>query len=47
MPIQDPKAKGVLFGLNLQHTRGHIIHAALKGSDMEFHRISNCSLMQE
>lgn len=31
MPIQDPKAKGVLFGLNLQHTRGHIIHAAFEG----------------
>lgn len=31
MPIQDPKAKGVFFGLNLQHTRGHIIHAAFEG----------------
>lgn len=31
MPIQDPKAKGVLFGLTLRHTRGHIIHAAFEG----------------
>ncbi|MDD2960331.1 MAG: FGGY-family carbohydrate kinase [Lachnospiraceae bacterium] len=31
MPLQDPKAKGVLFGLNLQHTRGHIVHAAFEG----------------
>lgn len=31
MPIQDPAAKGVMFGLNLQHTRGHIVHAAFEG----------------
>lgn len=31
MPIQDPRAKGVFFGLNLQHTRGHMVHAALEG----------------
>lgn len=31
MPIQDPRAKGVLFGLNLSHTRGHVVHAALEG----------------
>lgn len=31
MPIQDPKAKGVFFGLNLGHTRGHIVHAAFEG----------------
>lgn len=31
MPLQDPKAKGVFFGLNLQHTRGHIVHAAFEG----------------
>lgn len=30
-PLQDPRAKGVLFGLNLRHTRGHIIHAAYEG----------------
>lgn len=31
MPVQDPKAKGVIFGLNLRHSRGHIMHAALEG----------------
>lgn len=31
MPIMDPFAKGVFFGLNLSHTRGHLVHAALEG----------------
>ncbi|MDI9484786.1 MAG: FGGY-family carbohydrate kinase [Bacillota bacterium] len=31
MPIQDPLAKGVIFGLNLRHTRGHIVKAAFEG----------------
>lgn len=31
MPIQDPKAKGTFFGLNLRHTRGHLVRAALEG----------------
>jgi xylulokinase len=31
MPIQDSKAKGVFFGLNLSHTRGHLVKAALEG----------------
>jgi xylulokinase len=31
MPIHDPKAKGMIFGLNLSHTRGHIMRAALEG----------------
>jgi xylulokinase len=31
IPINDPKAKGVIFGLNLTHTRGHIFKAALEG----------------
>jgi xylulokinase len=31
MPIQDPKAKGVFFGLNLSHTRGHLVKASLEG----------------
>ncbi len=31
MPIQDPQAKGVFFGLNLSHTRGHVVKAALEG----------------
>ncbi len=31
MPIQDPLAKGVYFGLNLRHTRGHLVRATLEG----------------
>lgn len=31
MPIQDPLAKGVFFGLNLRHTRGHLVRAAMEG----------------
>ncbi|WP_019586193.1 FGGY-family carbohydrate kinase [Deinococcus apachensis] len=30
-PIQDPQARGVLAGLNLTHTRGHLFRAALEG----------------
>ena len=30
-PINDPKAKGMIFGLNLQHTRGHLYKAILEG----------------
>ena len=30
-PIHDPNAKGVLFGLNLTHTRGHLYRAVLEG----------------
>ena len=31
MPIQDPQAKGMFFGLNLRHTRGHIVKAVFEG----------------
>ena len=31
MPLKDPNAKGVIFGLNLRHTRGHIMKAAYEG----------------
>ncbi|MPM32607.1 Xylulose kinase [bioreactor metagenome] len=31
MPIQDPLAKGVFFGLNLRHQRGHLVRAAMEG----------------
>ena len=31
MPLNDPGAKGVFFGLNLRHTRGHLVKAALEG----------------
>lgn len=30
-PINDPKARGVLVGLSLAHTRGHVFRAALEG----------------
>lgn len=30
-PINDPAAKGVIFGLKLQHTRAHIYQACLEG----------------
>ena len=31
MPLNDPAAKGVMFGLTLRHTRGHIVKAAFEG----------------
>jgi len=31
LPINDPGAKGIIFGLNLTHTRGHIFKAVLEG----------------
>ena len=31
MPLNDPGAKGVMFGLTLRHTRGHIVKAAFEG----------------
>ncbi|MBQ6333818.1 MAG: FGGY-family carbohydrate kinase [Erysipelotrichaceae bacterium] len=30
-PINDPKAKGILFGLNLSHSRAHLYRSALEG----------------
>ena len=30
-PINDPKARGVFFGLNLTHTRGHLFNACMEG----------------
>ena len=30
-PLNDPKAKGVFFGLELRHTRAHLYRAALEG----------------
>jgi xylulokinase len=29
-PINDPRARGVIFGLNLAHTRGHLYRAVLE-----------------
>ena len=29
-PINDPDARGVLFGLTLQHTRAHLYRSALE-----------------
>lgn len=30
-PINDPQAKGIIFGLNLLHSRAHIFNACLEG----------------
>jgi xylulokinase len=30
-PVEDPLARGVFFGLRLDHTRGHLVHAAFEG----------------
>ena len=30
-PINDPQAKGILFGLTLSHTRAHMYRSALEG----------------
>ncbi|CCO45139.1 Carbohydrate kinase FGGY (fragment) [Vibrio nigripulchritudo SOn1] len=30
-PIQDPNTKGVIFGLTMNHTKGHLFRAALEG----------------
>ena len=39
-PIHDPHAKGVLFGLNLTHTRGDIYRALLEGIAFGTHHIA-------
>lgn len=36
-PIFDTKARGVFFGLTLQHTRGHLYHAILEGISFGFY----------
>lgn len=36
-PVFDPLARGVLFGLSLQHTRAHIFHAILEGISYGFY----------
>ena len=36
-PIFDPLARGLLFGLTLQHTRAHIYHAILEGISFGFY----------
>jgi xylulokinase len=30
-PVMDPRAKGMIFGLSLTHTRGHLFRAVLEG----------------
>lgn len=39
MPITDPKAKGVFFGMSLYHTRGHVLKASLEGIAMGMDQI--------
>lgn len=45
MPINDPGARGVLFGLTLEHHRGHIYRAALEGVACSLRQ--NVALMEE
>lgn len=35
-PIFDPLARGIFFGLSLQHTRAHLYHAILEGISFGF-----------
>jgi len=35
-PIFDPLARGIFFGLSLQHTRAHLFHAILEGISYGF-----------
>lgn len=37
-PINDPEAKGMIYGLNLLHTRGHIYKAILEGVGYGIHQ---------
>ena len=30
-PVHNPKARGIIFGLDISHTRGHLYRAALEG----------------
>jgi xylulokinase len=36
-PIFDPVARGIFFGLTLQHTRAHLYHAILEGISFGFY----------
>lgn len=36
-PIFDPLARGIFFGLTLQHTRAHLYHAILEGISFGFY----------
>jgi xylulokinase len=42
MPLMDPKAKGVFFGLTLRHTRGHLVKAALEGTGFGINQLMDC-----
>ena len=44
-PINDAQAKGMIFGLTLEHTRDHIYHAALEG--IAFCIAQNIKVMEE
>ncbi|MEM3654156.1 MAG: xylulokinase [Candidatus Bathyarchaeia archaeon] len=38
-PVWDPKAKGVLFGLTLSHSKGHFLRAILEGVAFSLNQI--------
>lgn len=42
IPFFDPDAKGVLFGLNLQHTRLHIYRALMEGAAFNVRHTLEC-----
>lgn len=42
-PINDPKAKGSFFGLNLTHTRGDLYRALIEGIAMGTAHVLECS----
>ncbi|GAB4474103.1 MAG: FGGY-family carbohydrate kinase [Anaerolineales bacterium] len=44
-PIFDPLARGMFFGLTLQHTRAHLYHAILEGISFGF--LHHIQVMQE
>lgn len=44
-PVNDEKARGVIFGLTLEHTREQIYHAALEG--IGFSVAQNVAVMEE
>ena len=45
MPIWDSEARGVMFGLSLHHTRGHVIRALMEG--VAFSVYHNIKLAQD
>jgi sugar (pentulose or hexulose) kinase len=45
-PLHDPAARGVLFGIGLQHTTAHLIRAALEGIAFAIRQVYEVTLAQ-